>query len=112
MDLHATHAQKRNQSQFSPSLHLQAPDKEDRKKRKREIGNDSKDAVHESERDDNVGIETLAILIAVPEVRDGVTLEESDEEEDDASKNGEGHGDVDGPNVGSLHDNSKEENGD
>lgn len=84
------------------------PDDESRQDGEREISNNTKDTIQVSERNDNVHADAVALARLVPVVRDGLALQEGDEEEDNtADHRAHGRG-VNNPGVQLLVNYSEE----
>lgn len=114
-DLHASHAQNRDQQDPRLDRHVQPPDEKERQDGENKVANDRDGTVKECEADDDVHINTSAVCdVFVPEEADRVTLKQRDKEEDKSAEDSEAHGNVDDPLVeGFDGDAEKEEaNGD
>jgi hypothetical protein len=88
------------------------PDDEDRKDRESEIGYDGQGTVYAGDNYDSSKWQTVSIRPRSPEIRHGVTLEQSDEKERNTTERGKEHGCIDDPVVDLVGRYSEEENSD
>lgn len=94
----AAHCDQGDQSNLCPPLQLQMPDHKGWDNGKRKIRNDAEDAVDIAKDGDDSIIDAFPLLRdAVPHVRDGVALEETDKEKGTSGNDRDQHGHVDNP---------------
>lgn len=110
MNSHASHGHDRKESNLAPLIHVQPPNQKHRQNGKSKVANDAERAIKIRKGNDDLNVETGPLRkVLVPEEIDGRALEECDEEENDAGKDGDGHDAPDDELVDSTDGDAEEE---
>lgn len=97
--LHGTHGENGNECDLRIPRHVQPSHEDEGEEPECEIAQRVHGAVHVRDCRDDVDVEAFSVLLRIPEFRDGLALEESDEGEDQTKQHAEEHGRVESPAV-------------